>query len=109
MLRKGCCNNRSEVSSQKEVDRQHLAGSWAVKTLAPHASAGVTAVPKVVNYRTTRPSIDYRFTVESWWRTGDMESTLGIALETSFTYLERGDPIVIQTLEERCREKSYRA
>jgi hypothetical protein len=50
--------------------------------------------------------IDYRFTVESWWRTGGIESTWGIVFATSFTYLERGNQIVIQMLEELSREKS---
>jgi hypothetical protein len=51
--------------------------------------------------------IEYRFTVESWWRTGGVESTLGIVFETSFTYFERGNQIVIQMLEELSHEKSY--
>jgi hypothetical protein len=55
----------------------------------------------------TRPLIDYRFTVESWWRTGGTESTLGIVFETSFTYFERVNQIVIQMLEELSHEKSY--
>jgi hypothetical protein len=47
----------------------------------------------------TRLLIAYRFTVESWWRTGGIESTLGIVFETSFTYFERVNQIVIQKLE----------
>ena len=50
--------------------------------------------------------IDDRFTVESWWRTGGIERTLGIVYETSFTYFERGNQIVIQMLEELSNEKS---
>ena len=55
----------------------------------------------------TRLLIDYRFTVESWWRTGGIESTLGLLFETSFSYFERGNQIVIQMLEELSYEKSY--
>ena len=46
------------------------------------------------------------FTVESWWRTGGIESTLGIVFETSSTYFERGNQLVIQMLEELSHEKS---
>ncbi len=55
----------------------------------------------------TRLLIDYRFMVESWRRTGGIESTFGIVFDTSFTYFERGNQIVIQMLEELCHEKSY--
>ncbi len=55
----------------------------------------------------TRLLIDYRFTVESWLRTGGIESTLGIVFEMLFTYFERGNQIVIQMLEEPGHEKSY--
>jgi hypothetical protein len=55
----------------------------------------------------TRLLIDYRFTVESWGRTGGIESTLGIVFETSFTYFEQGNQIVIQMLEELSHKKSY--
>jgi hypothetical protein len=55
----------------------------------------------------TRLLIDYRFTVESWWQTGGIESTLGIVFETSFTDFERGNQRVIQMSEELSDEKSY--
>jgi hypothetical protein len=61
----------------------------------------------IVGHPITRLLIDDRFTVETWWRTGGIESTLGKVFETSFTCFERGTQIVIQMLEGLSHEKSY--